>query len=610
MSSNITINKFIAKVAIHQIFKNDFPKSQQIVDRSKSRILKLLTKILKDNPSFGVFTTVDRSPETKKKANTDLVHGCHGTFGDGDYKPLSPEEMLNHILDKVYSSAHSDSRKNQFTQSLKDDSNGYVKIALLKLPLYEIDFASGVIPKLKNRIFKNDKLGFIMDKNGNKATYLPEVFPNKSWQEIRDHLVQNKAGSSLDKNIKFFAYKTFDIKSTIGEALKLKLSNLNTILKKPTTSSSSKKTKTNNNNSIKSKSFNNSKKVSKTGKKISKTIDGKTTSKTTAKLENNKYSKLSKSINKEQLSNIYQFFVKYYQKEIPYEVASKSNNDILVTSNKNQYVRNYASYSDILKLLKLLKKPKTDILFKRVLLSIKKEVVPINISKRQAYPFLLISLYQMNNNNKFSQFIDEIETFLYNSLQNLKESNIDMNFELGEIMMGLCKTYNSNKKINLEEKKRRKAILDKVHREMFVDLQKLGYNSSDIFRYNWHCQTVCQYYNAFQKDSLIKDSKDKLFIKHVSLLKKYLNKYISENITNLENLETNFLAVTFEAYAALINIMKHKNAVVSQQIILNTIKLKEILDTRFTDYGLLKFTSGDSRIDITGHVINGIYNLK
>ena len=68
MSSITTQNKFIAKVAIHQIFNKDFPESQQIVDRSKTRILKLLTKILKDNPSFGVFTTVDRSPETKKKA--------------------------------------------------------------------------------------------------------------------------------------------------------------------------------------------------------------------------------------------------------------------------------------------------------------------------------------------------------------------------------------------------------------------------------------------------------------------------------------------------------------------------------------------------------------
>ena len=71
-----------------------------------------------------------------------------------------------------------------------------------------------------------------MDKNGNKATYLPDVFPDKSWQENRDHLVQQKAGTSLDNNIKFFAYKTFDIKSTIGKALKLNLSNLNMILNK------------------------------------------------------------------------------------------------------------------------------------------------------------------------------------------------------------------------------------------------------------------------------------------------------------------------------------------------------------------------------------------
>ena len=162
MSSNNTINKFIAKVAIHQIFKNDSPESRQIVIRSKSKLLELLTTILINNPSFGVFTTIDRSPETKKKANTDLVHGCHGTFGDGSYKPLTSKKMLNHILDKVYSSAHSDSRKNQFTQPLKEDSNGNVKIALLKLPLYEINSETGIIPQLNNRVFKNNDLGIIM----------------------------------------------------------------------------------------------------------------------------------------------------------------------------------------------------------------------------------------------------------------------------------------------------------------------------------------------------------------------------------------------------------------------------------------------------------------
>ena len=103
-------NKFIAEVAIHQIFKDKNVNSQQIVNKSKQRLLKLLRNILKKNPSFGVFTTIERSHEIKKRAGTDLVHGCHGTFGDGNYTPLSAEEMLN-ILEKVYSSAHNDSRK-------------------------------------------------------------------------------------------------------------------------------------------------------------------------------------------------------------------------------------------------------------------------------------------------------------------------------------------------------------------------------------------------------------------------------------------------------------------------------------------------------------------
>ena len=148
-------NKLIAKVSIHQIFKDENSDSQQIVNNSKKRMLKLLKIILKNNPSFGVFTTIDRSPETKRKANTELVHGCHGTFGDGGYKPLTSEEMLTHILDKVYSSAHSDSRKNQFSQSLKEDLKGNLKIALLKLPLYEIDYNTGRISELNNQIFKN-----------------------------------------------------------------------------------------------------------------------------------------------------------------------------------------------------------------------------------------------------------------------------------------------------------------------------------------------------------------------------------------------------------------------------------------------------------------------
>tara|TARA_B100000902_G_scaffold303145_1_gene291240 strand:- start:1702 stop:3468 length:1767 start_codon:yes stop_codon:yes gene_type:complete len=577
-------NKFIAKVAIHQIFKDKNVNSQQIVDKSKQRLLKLLRNILKKNPSFGVFTTIDRSPEIKKQAGTDLVHGCHGTFGDGDYKALTAEEMLNHILDKVYSSAHSDSRKNQFDTPLKDDSNGYLKIALLKLPLYEIDYASGRISELNNQVFKNDKLGFIMDKNGNKATYLPDVFPDKSWQEIRDHLVQQKAGTSLDNNIKFFAYKTFDIKSTIGEALKLNLSNLNMIL---------------------NKQINSKKKINHFPK-----LKGKTKK---LKIKNiyPQLNNLINLINKEQLQNIYQFFKDNYKKDIPYEVneLSSNNTNISVRTSPTDYVRNYASYSDILKLLKLLKKPTTDILYNKVKNSLLKASKSFTPESRQAYPFLIISMYQMNKDGQFTNFINKIEKMLYNDLQNMETSNIDMNFELGEIMMGLCKTFTNNKNLNSKGKDNRKQILRSIHKKMYLDIKSLGYKSNDIFRYNWHCQTVCQYYNVFKRD-FSKDTRHKsLFLQHILILKKYLNMYVEKNVSRLFELETNFLAVTFEAYAGLINVMKKENININQKIISNLKKIKQVLDTRFTNYGLFKFNSGSSRIDITGHIVNGLFNL-
>ena len=581
-------NKLIAKVAIHQIFKDENSDSQQIVNNSKKRMLKLLKIILKNNPSFGVFTTIDRSPETKRKANTELVHGCHGTFGDGGYKPLTSEEMLTHILDKVYSSAHSDSRKNQFRQPLKEDLKGNLKIALLKLPLYEINYNTGRISELNNQIFKNDKLGFIMDKNGSKATYLPYVFPDKSWQQIRDHLVQQKAGTSLDNKIKFYAYKTYDIKSTIDEALKLNLSNLNTISKKPITTNITHTSRT-------SGSTNKLKKYSKSQSKTKKKI-------TT-------HSRIVTLINRKQLLKIYNFFKENYKTNIPYEVSSLSDNNINISVriSPTDYVRNYASYSDILKLLKLLHKSSTDILNSKVKNSILKLNKQFISERRQAYPFLLISMYKMNKDRQFTNFINKIENMLYKDLQNIDTSNIDMDFELGEIMMGLCKTFKSNKFISLQKKKIRKNILINTHNKMLNDLIDKGYNSEDIFRYNWHCQTVCQYYNTFFKLDLKEKNKSNL-LKHVNLLKKYLHQYFNENKLNMDSLETNYLAVTFEAYTGLVNILRQENKSIVD-IILKVEKIKKILDTRFTKYGLFKFKSGSSRIDITGHIINGVFNL-
>jgi len=118
------------------------------------------------------------------------------------------------------------------------------------------------------------------------------------------------------------------------------------------------------------------------------------------------------------------------------------------------------------------------------------------------------------------------------------------------------------------------------------------------------------YYNVFKTEFNKNILHKSLFLKHVLLLKKYLNKYIKENITSLNNLETNFIAVTFESYTALVNVMKKEKIIINQIIISNIKKLKKILDSRFTNYGLFKFNNGNSRIDITGHIINGLFNLN
>ena len=57
----------------------------------------------------------------------------------------------------------------------------------------------------------------------------------------------------------------------------------------------------------------------------------------------------------------------------------------------------------------------------------------------------------------------------------METSNIDMNFELGEIMMGLCKTFTNNKNLTFKEKDNRKQILRSVHKKMY-----LGYKNSRL----------------------------------------------------------------------------------------------------------------------------------
>jgi hypothetical protein len=90
----------------------------------------------------------------------------------------------------------------------------------MQKPLYKIDSETGFIPEL-DMYFNNNKYGLIVSSNtGNKATYLPKVFENISWSDIKDSIF-SKAGIHNNNlpNVVFYAYKTKNIKRSIYKIL-------------------------------------------------------------------------------------------------------------------------------------------------------------------------------------------------------------------------------------------------------------------------------------------------------------------------------------------------------------------------------------------------------
>lgn len=210
----------LSDIAFHSIFKEN-EESRIFVNDNKIKAYKIIKNILKTNNIWGLFVTIERSKKTQKKANTNMVHGCQGTFGDNNYTNLTYKIIYDYILDKANASAYQDNRKNLFLfQDLKNDKKAKLEISLLKNPIYKINFEDGFINDL-NIYFNNRDFGIIMDDNGNKATYLPNVFPNKSWIEIRNDLVENKAGKQINPNINFFAYRIYHIESSLDNSLKI-----------------------------------------------------------------------------------------------------------------------------------------------------------------------------------------------------------------------------------------------------------------------------------------------------------------------------------------------------------------------------------------------------
>jgi AMMECR1 domain-containing protein len=248
------------------------------------------------------------------------------------------------------------------------------------------------------------------------------------------------------------------------------------------------------------------------------------------------------------------FITDNYFTYIPYMV--KNNKLIIQTL---QHVRNLATTYDVLHVL-----PNANMeLTKRIKKSLFHYIDMLPISN-QSDIFLALCLYKLGIR---MNIVTDIINRLYGEMEQMK---LEPMFELGEVMMGLAIMDP------------RPIILDKV-----LDRVKLTVELDGIFQLNWMIKAL-QIYNP--NHILVQKIQDNL----ISIL---------PQITDM--METNYIAVTFECTSCMLLCRwnQYIRDYINQLII--------ILLSRYNpNYGLFEFQDGTMRVDITGHVLNGIYYMN
>jgi len=294
---------------------------------------------------------------------------------------------------------------------------------------------------------------------------------------------------------------------------------------------------------------------------------------------------LSSSNLKNMSKNSIDFIVNNYGDFIPYIINS---NGVEVDRDKN--IRNVAMLNIMLDFVddlpnNVLYKVKEDLEFyQNRFKDLRRRMRHIR-NVRQASAFLALAL---NKIEKRKEAID-ICDYLYESINDLEPK-----FELGEVM------------VSLSEVDPRKNELWNSQRDMYSNLVKKEFSKisiDDIFECNWQSQSLNSLYRSYYINEDLPISK--IYIKHAMELKKralYIYSHFSPKI------QTNYLAVTLECLCSLLHIV-HWQTNQKNEILNNIQSVFCKLQRRYTD-GLYYFTNGDSRLDITGHVLNSFKILK
>lgn len=262
------------------------------------------------------------------------------------------------------------------------------------------------------------------------------------------------------------------------------------------------------------------------------------------------------------IPDITDFMNLYYNDDIPYSIE---NNKIIY--NHSEYVRNIASMIYVYNL-----DVNNDIKDK-IKNSIGNYCNIINIDNHvQSYIFILHMLYIIGKINNCHD-INHIQNAIYDKLD-----NVEVDFTYGEALKILAIT-------KFDFNKLKKHIV-KIQNMLYIDI-------NFIFRMNWFVQFIVELKNNYNIDN-----------EYLTIINNIINniiKYIKYvNIFN-DAVETNILAVTFEMLSGLYKLTKNK-------YILNySFNIFKLLLKRRNNDGIFTFLDGSARIDITFHVLSGLY---
>lgn len=559
---------------------------------------QFLTKHYLDykKPAFGAFVTIDRELD-RLIEYPEEVHGCHGDY-DYSFNTITNNNLINRVIKLGSSTAFTDSRR-QYFPSLLQDYLANIKVSVMLLPVFSVNSKgyisynnntnntnnktnnktkrnkanSNKTKKLrgntnKTNKFTNDKYGLIvLDNKKPRATYLPKVFPSTTtWIDITSKL-KKKGGIQLSTNnyISYNAYKTDEISLTLHQffsnKLILSLRYLEIILKL---------------------------KFNESGTPI--------------------YSILSSGIEE-------------YKPD--------------------EYVRNCGICSDVIKGIYYIKKYNSQLYtkFKKKLIEIlrycEKYLISIyniysvdNNSKlqfRQSMSFVIVGLLFLliiknvkdSKNDKYNKIINN---YCNDVLNNINE--LESKFEFGECMVAIFTSVLFNKfKLS---KQNMKSILSNTTKIVI----NLTSNKESIFTINWLIQMIVI---SLKIDNNMLSLFKLLGNKLIDCFDNYYNQLIIKSANkdnyrldeNILKIETNYLAVMYEAVLNIINTYNYNNSFDGYNIknsnnikdsIENNIDMNKLLDIlvkisvslinrKSSVNGLYMFKSGDIRYDITGHTI-------